>query len=285
MENRSGSGPLLVADAPPRALVPGLLACGLLAVVYYFYARTVVPDGGHPFGHMLGIVGTVLMLAAETLYSARKRLGRLRGFGAVRNWLAAHIVMGMVGPFLILMHTGLKLHGLAGLALALTGVVAASGFVGRYLYAAIPHTLAGAEATRDELLAESQRLTEQIGLLARETSVQVQCLTMAVRQVGAAASRSPYLAVLERGYLEWRDRRRLHQELKKLKSGETGKMNELEWLLLRRRALDFQVEVLQAARSLLRVWQLLHIPLAVTMFAAVLIHIAATLYFRAGLFR
>lgn len=284
METRFDAAPILAPDSSPRAFIPGLIVCGGLGVVYYFYARTAVPDGGHPFGHLLGIVGTGLMLAAEILYSARKRLAWLNR-GSVRGWLAAHIVMGMVGPFLVLMHTGLKFHGLAGLALALTGVVVASGFIGRYLYGAIPHTLAGTEATREELLAESERLAARLDRLGQDTSTQIQWLIKRCGERDAVPRCSPTLAVLARGYYQWRDRRRLHREIRQLKSVEAGRLNELEWLLLRRRGLEFHVEALQAARKLLRFWHLLHIPLAVTLFAAVIIHIVAALYYRAGLFR
>lgn len=92
------------------------------------------PEPGGRSGQWLGITGTMLMVMTETLYSLRKRTRLLDRFGPVRHWLSFHIVTGLVGPFLVLMHTGLQFRGLAGVTMLLTAVVVASGFIGRYLY-------------------------------------------------------------------------------------------------------------------------------------------------------
>lgn len=107
----------------------------VLAAVYVGYAVLSEPSGGHPFGHWLGIIGTLLMIVTETMYSVRKRTRLLNRFGPVRHWLSFHVVTGLVGPFLVLMHTGLEFRGLAGVTFALTVLVVLSGFIGRYLYA------------------------------------------------------------------------------------------------------------------------------------------------------
>ena len=39
-----------------------LLACAGLSAVYVAYALLTEPGGGHPFGHGLGLFGTLLML-------------------------------------------------------------------------------------------------------------------------------------------------------------------------------------------------------------------------------
>ena len=49
-----------------------------LVFVYVVYELLTTPDGGHPFGHMLGILGALLMLMTEFFYSARKRWGLFR---------------------------------------------------------------------------------------------------------------------------------------------------------------------------------------------------------------
>ena len=112
-----------------------------LTVIYIVYELASDPAGGHPFGHFLGILGASLMLMTEIMYSARKRW-RLFRFGQVRHWLSFHIFTGIVGPALVLMHTGLAFRGLAGLTMLLTVIVVASGFLGRYIYTAVPRTMA-----------------------------------------------------------------------------------------------------------------------------------------------
>ena len=68
-----------------------------------------------------------------------------------------------------------------------------------------------------------------------------------------------------------------------MKSKNRSAVN-LGQLLTRKRELDRQAEMLDAARRLLRYWHILHVPVGLTLFFSVTIHIVATFYFRAGLF-
>ena len=51
------------------------------------------------------------------------------------------MVTGLVGPYMVLLHTAMHFQGLAGLAMLLTVVVAVSGLVGRYLYTRVPRAV------------------------------------------------------------------------------------------------------------------------------------------------
>ena len=111
----------------------------LLSGVYVAYDLLDKPRGAHPLGQWLGIIGTAMMVMTEVLYSLRKRTRLLNRFGPLRWWLSFHIVTGLVGPFLVLMHTGLAFRGLAGFTMILTGIIVFSGFLGRYLFTKINH--------------------------------------------------------------------------------------------------------------------------------------------------
>ncbi len=102
------------------------------------------PPASELFGHGLGIVGFLLMLATETLYSIRKR-SRYARWGRMSTWLNLHIFTGIVGPYMVLLHTSWKFQGLAGLTLLLTALVVLSGFMGRYIYTAVPRSIEGLE--------------------------------------------------------------------------------------------------------------------------------------------
>lgn len=95
-------------------------------------------------GHWVGVTGFGLMLMTETLYSLRKRSRQAR-WGRTSHWLSFHIFTGITGPYLVLLHTAGNLRGLAGIVTALTVIIVASGFIGRYLYTAIPRSPTGAE--------------------------------------------------------------------------------------------------------------------------------------------
>ncbi len=85
------------------------------------------------------------MLMTATLYSLRKLRTDAR-WGSTAVWLKFHMVTGLVGPYMVLLHTAMKFNGLAGLAMLLTVVVVISGLVGRYLYTRVPRTVEAARA-------------------------------------------------------------------------------------------------------------------------------------------
>jgi hypothetical protein len=58
-------------------------------------------------------------------------------------WLKFHIFTGLVGPYMVLLHTSWKFNGLAGVTTLLTVIIVISGFVGRYIYTRIPRTADG----------------------------------------------------------------------------------------------------------------------------------------------
>jgi hypothetical protein len=138
-----------------------------IAVITGVYAFVVIwfqniPAAGGFFGHMIGVIGFLLMLFTETLYSFRKRTNRAR-WGSMASWLQFHIFTGIVGPYMVLLHTSWKFNGLAGATTLLTILIVLSGFIGRYIYTRIPRTLDGTEIStplgqgQAEALARTRR--------------------------------------------------------------------------------------------------------------------------------
>ena len=119
------------------AFVGGIYALG----VFLFDE---IPAASSLFGHLLGILGFILMLMTEFLYSFRKR-SRLARWGKMSDWLEFHIFTGLVGPFLVLLHSSWKFQGLAGVIMLMTGIIVLSGLVGRYIYTAIPRAEDGSD--------------------------------------------------------------------------------------------------------------------------------------------
>jgi hypothetical protein len=259
-----------------------LLVCLALSGVYIVYMLSAEPAGGHPFGHSLGIAGTGLMLATETLYSLRKRVPWLAWAGPLRYWLAFHIFTGLVGPFMVLMHSALTFRGLAGASFGLTALVVASGFVGRYFYTAIPRSLAGAETSSGEIETAMEQVQIQLAEVTRQRSAAVRALVEA-DATRRRAGRSDLALVLMRGWDDWRYHRRLRQQVRQLERVEQRRLSDVERMLLRRRRLERQVRMLEGARRLLSAWHVAHVPMGLALFGSVAIHVAATFYFRAGL--
>lgn len=109
----------------------------------------ITPESG--LGYALGITGGVMMLVM-LLYSLRKRVKWMREWGPIRYWFSIHMMLGIMGPVLILFHCNFQLGSQnSNIALFSMLLVAASGIVGRYLYGRIHFGLYGKVMTLQQL--------------------------------------------------------------------------------------------------------------------------------------
>ena len=144
-----------------------LLAMVIIGSIYAIvvWQTKTIPAAAGLFGHLLGIIGFIMMLMAEILYSLRKR-SQLARWGRMSDWLRFHIFTGLVGPFMVLLHTSWKFNGLAGAVTLLTIIIVVSGFIGRYIYTSIPRTLEGVELESPEGESQSAALARTRKMLA-----------------------------------------------------------------------------------------------------------------------
>jgi hypothetical protein len=110
------------------------------------------------FGHGLGVIGSFIMLFGLFSYMARKRLKIFSRIGVLKYWLEFHIFTCTLGPVLILFHTSFKFGGIISVGFWSMAIVWISGFIGRFIYIQIPHTIEGRELS----LREVQELKENI---------------------------------------------------------------------------------------------------------------------------
>ena len=140
------------------ALLAVILITGLYILVVFLTRE--IPPASELFGHGIGIVGFLMMLMTETLYSLRKRSRSVR-WGKMSTWLQLHIFTGLVGPYMVLLHTSWKFNGIAGVTTLFTVIIVISGFIGRYIFTRIPRTLEGLEiegTISQEALKQARRL-------------------------------------------------------------------------------------------------------------------------------
>ena len=138
------------------------LAMVLITGLYSFvvYTTREIPPASDVFGHGMGILGFVFMLMTETLYSLRKRSRSVK-WGKMSMWLQLHIFTGLVGPYMVLLHTSWKFNGIAGATTLLTIIIVISGFIGRYIFTRIPRTVDGMEiegTLSQEALKQARRM-------------------------------------------------------------------------------------------------------------------------------
>lgn len=144
-----------------RRLDPAWLA--LLATVallvwgYRFPTEQyITPQTG--VGYALGIIGGSAMLLL-LVYPARKRVRALAFLGTTKKWFQAHMVLGVLGPVLVLFHSNFSLGATnSNVALVCMLVVSGSGLFGRYFYTRIHHGLHGRRASLTELKDYAEKL-------------------------------------------------------------------------------------------------------------------------------
>jgi hypothetical protein len=259
-----------------RELWIAFIAIVIISIVYLIAVITLggIPAASDFFGHSLGILGFLLMLMTETLYALRKR-SRSARWGKLSSWLQFHIITGIVGPYMVLLHTSWKFNGLAGIVMLMTGVVVISGFIGRYIYTAIPRTADGLEIEAGELQNRIERMEVEInGWLVNQPSA---LLGWSNRMLGYSAQTASRGIVDPIGNLSYR--LNMWNIRRKMDSKTRTKVDYLGELLKRRRSLNNQRASLVQARRLMALWHTLHVPIGLALFTAAFIHIGAAIYY------
>ncbi|MEJ2305484.1 MAG: hypothetical protein P8Y14_28530 [Anaerolineales bacterium] len=258
------------------------LAFTAIILITIFYLFTVIMLGGVPaasefFGHSLGILGFILMVMTETLYTLRKR-SRSARWGRMASWLQFHIFTGLVGPYLVLLHTSWKFNGLAGIVMLMTGIVVASGFVGRYIYTAIPRTA-------DGVAMQAIELEKQIRAIESELQARWGARPELAPSLAQRLSTSPEfqnnqtLLILGGPFIEFGQRVQWWFIKQRMEPKTRAQAAKLEGLVARRRALRRQVNSVVQARRMLALWHTFHIPIGMALFTAAFIHIGAAIYY------
>jgi hypothetical protein len=256
-----------------------LAIIAILALGYVLAVRLLqsVPAASGLLGHSLGIVGIVLMLMTETLYSLRKR-SRQAHWGRTAAWLRFHIITGLVGPFLVLLHTSWTFHGLAGVVTLVTVIVVLSGFVGRYIYTAVPRTAEGVEVEAADL--EAQIAATQSALQQWLAGHPEAARSLSRRlAVAPTATASGAMLVLGRPFLEWGPRLAWLREMQRMEPALRTQAREMDRLLRQQATLRRQVASLALTRRLLATWRAVHIPIGVMLFTAAFIHAGGAIYY------
>lgn len=137
-----------VPHAPPKKTrlfsdVSLYILLTLLIVGVWRFSRMGYFHAGDDVGYWLGVAGGTMMLLLFT-YPLRKYFRFMQRLGKVKWWFIVHMVLGIGGPLLILMHTTFHLGSVnATVALFSMLIVAGSGVAGRFLYLRIHRGLHG----------------------------------------------------------------------------------------------------------------------------------------------
>lgn len=110
---------------------------------------------GTDLSYWIGVTGGTMMLLLFT-YPLRKHVRFMHRWGKVKWWFLVHMMLGIGGPMLILVHSTFKIGSLnAGVALISMVIVALSGVIGRFIRVRIHRGLHGERTTMRELQARA----------------------------------------------------------------------------------------------------------------------------------
>lgn len=233
---------------------------------------TLKPGGS--VGLRLGAAGLAMMTVMH-LYSARKRLRLLRRLGPLRSWLDVHILLGILGPLFVVLHSSLKVGGLVAVSFWSMVAVALSGVFGRYLYLQIPRSRAGEELSLAEAQRADAELTRQ---LRADFGVDEASLSALERTVGPPPSGSALADLRAVVAGAWSARRRATALVRSL-GGVPPHLRRALLALTREKArLRRRIVLWEATHRLFHHWHVVHKPFAIVMYVFVVVHVAVALY-------
>lgn len=265
-------------------LVFFLVVCFLLIFGWLTrHESYLTPEDG--LGYYFGILGGSMMLLL-TLYSFRKKLRFMHNWGPVRYWFSSHMLMGVLGPVLILFHANFAMGSTnSTLAMLAMLIVAGSGLVGRYFYKKIHYGLYGRHASLNELKEMVKLNKGRIGKKLRLRSKSVEKLSryekISLKETGVLLSilRLPLVTVLS--YLVyWSIAREVVILLKRYRA--RNEIDYKKYKQLKNQAKQLvkvyissinQLSGFTAYVKLFSIWHHLHLPLFVILILTGIVHV------------
>ena len=270
------------------------VAISVSLALLYGYAQSdswgLTPGNG--LGYWIGIAGGLGILATLA-YPVRKYWRPLNSLGTVAGWFRVHMLLGILGPAVIMFHSNFHLGALnSNVALYTMLCVAGSGIVGRYLYGKIHEGLQGRRSELTGMVAEAADMRRILGGDLPENSPmwsELMRLESKARQptrgLLAAVGRSISLAGranVARSRVARDARRFIDAECRS--RGLTRKQRRA-WLNAARTHLDAYFGTLKGAARLIvferlfALWHVLHVPIFAVMAVSVIIHIVAVHFY------
>lgn len=264
------------------------LVIGALVLAVWQFSRMGYFKAGDDVGYWIGVAGGVMMILLFS-YPLRKYFTFARRWGRVKWWFLVHMVLGVGGPVLILLHSTFRVGSLnAAVALYSMVAVALSGVVGRFIFARVNRGLHGEKAGLRELQARAGfEENEARSRLAFSPGVETWLLAFEERELKARAGWLTYTRqVFVLPLQQWLTYRRCAAELRRvlhtLAQREHWSAKDLS-----RHEKDFRNLVQQYLHAVTRVaefnayarlfslWHVVHIPFVYLMVISAVVHVVA----------
>ena len=264
------------------------LALALLTLAAWLISKSGLYTSGDDLGYWLGVTGAVMMLLL-LLYPMRKHMRVLQNWGRIKFWLWFHMVLGIGGPLLILVHSQFRVGSLnSGVALYSMIVVAISGVIGRFIYRRVHGDLDGQRANLRELQVRAGfDQSEAVSKLQFAPDVENRLQGFEQHELQAAPTWATHLRQvtflpLKMWVTYWICAYQLRKPLRKIaerKGWDRDALQQRERLArkLVRRYLSAVMRVAHytAYERVLSLWHLLHIPFVYLLLFSAIAHVVA----------
>lgn len=226
------------------------------------------------FRHIMGIIGTALIFGADVFYSSRK-YGQI-GFGKLRWYLQAHVLIGIFGPILILWHAGLSFDGFAGFAMIVTLTVLASGFFGRYIFKLLPRKMNGHTMEEMAMLISAEVETRTLIEQAIQNEISLEPF---IEKKQHDTSNLGFPALLQATSRSFKQRFFFRFAVFKIYRSKWTAVRDLTLLFYKRSLLDRQIQFFYVAKDMMSRWKIFHIPLTIALFLTIITHVFSVFYY------
>jgi hypothetical protein len=241
---------------------------------YHIDHNNLKPSG--PFGHGLGILGSVFMFIGVSTYMIRKRSRRLSKVGLLKHWLEFHIFLCTLGPILVLFHTSFKFGGIVSISFWSMIAVFVSGIIGRFIYIQIPRTIEGREMSLSEIKDTKTNLGTQ---LKEEYNLPQESYDIIIKSIGGNYNSTNVVTNIITGYFE--DGKSLRKINKVLKHNNLSKEESKQIIKNAKNeiSLNRRISRLTTMQNLFKYWHVAHLPFALIMLIIMIIHVIVTITF------
>ena len=276
-----------IASSIPLDIVVYVVLSGLVFGVWQI-SKMGFFEAGDDTGYWLGVAGGVMMVLLFS-YPLRKHFAFTRSWGRVKWWFVVHMLLGVGGPLLILLHSTFRVGSLnAAVALYSMLAVAGSGVIGRFIYARVNRGLHGEKASLRDLQARAGLEEEEArSRLAFAPRVESRLVAFEQRELKAQANWFTYTRqVFWLPVQQWLAYRHCEAELRrslralakreKWSRKDLYRRNKYSRKLVRQ-YLHAVTRVAQytAYERLFSLWHVAHIPFVYLLLISAIVHVVA----------
>jgi hypothetical protein len=232
---------------------------------------------GVGLGYNLGLAGGLMMLTL-LMYSFRKHIKFMQGLGKLKYWFRVHMILGVLGPILVLFHTTFRLGSLnASIAFYCMIIVASSGLIGKFAYTRIHKGLYGSRNTlkeaREELAGSSGDVKSKLHFFPK-----VEKKITYFEYLALEKKRNFFEGIwffltfdVRRMYMAWQCKRYIYKKMAPDRMHDVAKEASN---LVRQYLIQIQtVAQFKKFEQIFSAWHVLHIPLMYMMVATAIFHV------------